>query len=178
MSNQPVTSEAVDERPPKQDPIKEAGRQWRTHGWEAAEEMIAATSIIRAQQIVVGRMEAVLRPRGLSFARFELLVLLFVSSRGALPLGKLSDRLMVHPTSVTSLVDRLEVDDLVRRVNGQPDRRTILASITPKGRATVEKLVPQLTEIRFGLGVMGTAGCEAVTETLMALRRDAADFDE
>jgi DNA-binding MarR family transcriptional regulator len=174
-----MSKEAAESATPHRgDLITEAGRQWRAHGWDASEELVAATSIIRAQQIVVGRMEAVLRPHGLSFARFELLVLLYVSSRGALPLGKLSDRLAVHPTSVTSLVDRLEVDDLVRRVDGQPDRRTILATITPKGRATVEKLVPELTSMRFGLGALGETGCRKVTDVLTPLRRDAGDFDD
>jgi DNA-binding MarR family transcriptional regulator len=161
----------------KADPLDEARRQWTTHGWEAAEEMVAATSVIRAQEIVVGRMEAVLRPKGLSFARFELLILLYVSQTGALPLGKLSDRLMVHPTSVTSLVDRLEVDNLVERVASATDRRTILATITPKGRAMVDELVPALTSIRFGLGVMGPAGCRSVTKVFKALRKDAGDFE-
>ena len=60
------------------------------------------------------------RPYGLTFARFEALALLSFSRRGALPLGKIGDRLQVHPTSVTNTVNRLERDGLVRRA---PRRR-------------------------------------------------------
>jgi len=97
------------------DPIAEARRQWLRR-WEAAEPMAAATSIMRAQQIVLARVDAMLRPFELTFARYEALVLLSFTRTGALPLGKMGVRLMVHPTSVTNTVNRLEAQGFVRRV--------------------------------------------------------------
>ena len=56
------------------DPIEEARRQWVAHGWsEAADGMAAVTSIVRAQQIVLQRIDTVLRPLDLTFARYEIL---------------------------------------------------------------------------------------------------------
>ena len=122
-------------RPLDFDPIIEARRQWSAHGWEeACDGMAAITSIVRAQQLFLGRIDAVLRPLELTFARYEVLMLLLFSRRGALPLNKIGARLQVHPTSVTNAVDRLEEQDLIKRVPHSSDRRTTLAEILPVGR--------------------------------------------
>ena len=73
--------------------------------------MAAITSIVRAQQIFLARIDAVLRPLDLTFARYEVLMLLLFSRNGSLPLNKIGARLQVHPTSVTNAVDRLEAQE-------------------------------------------------------------------
>ena len=83
--------------------------------WSGVPPMHAVTSLMRVQQLVIGRLDAILKPHGLTFARYEALVLLVFSSRGSLPLGKMGERLQVHPTSVTSIVRRLESAGLVVR---------------------------------------------------------------
>ena len=123
--------------PPDFDLVAEARRNWERHGWDRPEAMAAATSIARAQQIVLARADAALAPFRLTFSRFEALALLFFSRRGALPMGKVGARLQVHPTSVTNTVDRLERDGLVRRASSDGDRRTVLAEITVEGRRVV-----------------------------------------
>ena len=65
-------------------------------------------------------------------------MLLVFSSRGSLPLGKMGERLQVHPTSVTSIVRRLEAAGLVVRRPHPEDGRGVLAEITPRGREVVE----------------------------------------
>jgi DNA-binding MarR family transcriptional regulator len=117
------------------DPVAEARRQWVEHGWEpAADGMAAVTSLFRVQQILLARIEAVLRPYQLSFARYETLMLLHFSRDGALPMSAIGRRLQVHPTSTTSAVDRLERQGFVRRRPHPEDRRAVLASITAAGR--------------------------------------------
>src|ERR1700712_4662088 len=97
------------------DPIEEARRQWTAHGWrDAADGMAAVTSLMRAQQLMLARVDRLLRPLGLTFARYEVLMLLLFSSSGALPLNVVGNRLQVHPTSVTSAVDRLGAPGLGR----------------------------------------------------------------
>ena len=85
------------------DPIDEAARQWGRR-WDAVPAMHAVTSLTRVQQLVLARLDAILKPHGLSFARYEALVLLVFSSQGSLPLGKMGERLQVHPTSITSII--------------------------------------------------------------------------
>ena len=98
------------------DPIAEATRLWREHGWtDAADGMAAITSLMRAQQIVLARVDAALKPFGVTFARYEVLMLLHFSRSPALPMSVIGDRLQVHPTSVTNAVDRLQESGLVSR---------------------------------------------------------------
>ena len=96
------------------DPIAEAKRQWVDHGWtDAAAGMSAVTSVIRAQQLMFARIDQTLKPFGLSFARYEMLRLLGFTREGRMPMSSAIARLQVHPTSVSSTVDRLVRDGLL-----------------------------------------------------------------
>ncbi len=157
------------------DPIDEAARQWGQR-WDGAGPMHAVTSLMRVQQLVLSRLDAVLRPHGLSFARYEALVLLVFSSRGSLPLGKMGERLQVHPTSITSIMGRLEKADLVVRRPHPDDGRAVLAEITPRGRELVELATKDLVASDFGLDSLDEAGHQALSELLRPIRADAGDF--
>lgn len=159
------------------DPIAEAHRQWTAHGWEdAADGMAAATSIMRAQQIMSARVEAVVRPLGLTFARYEVLMILRFSRHGSLPLGVIGSRLQVHPTSVTNAIDRLERDRLVRRVPHPEDRRTTLAELTPAGRRLGEQATERLNAEVFTQVGLDEPDVDNLVAILRALRREAGDF--
>ena len=158
------------------DPIKEARRHWDDR-WPGGAPMAAATSIMRAQQIVLARVDDALKPFELTFARYEALVLLTFSSRGALPLGKMGERLMIHPTSVTNIVDRLEGQGLVRRVGHPTDRRTTLCEITDDGRAVVEKATEAVTSVDVGIVGLSDRDIDRITNVLGKLRRKSGDFE-
>ena len=118
------------------DPIERAAAIWRERFGESS-AMAAVTSIMRAHQILLAQLDTLLRPYDLTFARYEALVLLTFSRTGALPLSKIGERLMVHPTSVTNTVSRLERAGLVRRRRNPRDGRGVLAEITDVGRERV-----------------------------------------
>lgn len=159
------------------DPIDEARRQWDVHwGAAAVPSMAAVTSIMRAEQILIARLNELLRPWELTFPRYEGLMLLFYSRNGALPLGKMGARLQVHPTSVTNIVDGLERLGYVRRTRHERDRRTTLACITPAGRDAAEGATRALNEARFGTAPLGAEELEAVSAVLRGLRVDADGF--
>ena len=157
------------------DPIDEASRQWGRR-WGAVEQMRAVTSLMRAQQIVIGELDEILKKHGLTFARFEALVLLTFSRRGSLPLGKMGERLQVHPTSVTSIVRRLEASGLVRRLPHPEDGRAVLAEITPDGRALVERATRDLVDAGFALDALDEAHLQDLSELLRPVRAAAGDF--
>ena len=157
------------------DPIDEEARQWANR-WSGVPAMHAVTSLMRVQQIVIGRLDALLRPHGLTFARYEALVLLVFSSRGSLPLGKMGERLQVHPTSVTSIVRRLETDGHVTRTPHPADRRAVLAEITAAGRAVVEAATADLLAADFGLGALDDDRLRELSELLRPVRQAAGDF--
>lgn len=159
------------------DVIAQAATNWRKHQWPAAEAMQAATSITRAHQLLVGRIDAVLAPLALNFSRFEVLALLFFTKTGQMPLGKIGDRLQVHPASVTNTVTRLTKDGFVKRVAHPSDGRTTLAVLTVKGRHRVEKAAAVLGEIQFGVSGLKQPAAREVTEAIAGLRQAAGDFD-
>lgn len=161
------------------DPIEEAARQWRTHwGGAPVPSMMAVTSIMRVQQILLARLNEALEQHGLTFARYEALMLLYFSRAGSLPLGKIGVRLQVHPTSVTSVIDGLEGRGYVCRERHPTDRRTTLAAITDAGRAAADRATRTLHEIRFGTAPLRKAELEQLTEVLRGLRVAAGDFVE
>jgi DNA-binding MarR family transcriptional regulator len=139
----------VDEGPVR-DEIQEARRQWVAHDLEEPLAMAAATSIMRAQQLVATAVDRALRPLGLTFARYEVLMLLAFSREGALPITKVGERLMVHPTGITKLVDKLEQQGLVQRIANPDYRRGILAEITDEGRVRAREATEAVTSVRFG----------------------------
>src|SRR5690606_11006135 len=123
----------------RRDPIATARANWERSGWgDVADGMVAVTSVMRAHQILLARVETALRPYDLSFSRFELLRLLAFTRTGELPITKASDRLQVHVTSVTHAIRRLEAAGLVERIPHPTDGRTTLVRITELGRSTVE----------------------------------------
>jgi DNA-binding MarR family transcriptional regulator len=164
-------------RPLRIDPIAEARRHWEER-WEAdpSRAMAAVTSVMRAQQILLARLNDVLRPFGLTFPRYEALMLLSFTRSGALPIGKMGERLQVHRTSVTNIIDKLSKDGLVRRVPHSEDRRATLAEITDEGRQVASAATKAMHAALFGVGALGAAEQDALTGILRELRLAAGDF--
>ncbi|GAB6899501.1 MarR family winged helix-turn-helix transcriptional regulator [Kineosporia succinea] len=159
------------------DPIDEARRQWTAHGWnDAAPGMAAVTSIVRAHQILMARVEESLRPHDLTFARYELLTLLSFTKTGSLPLSRIGARLQVHAASVTNAVDRCEQRGLVRRVPHPTDRRTTLAEITDSGRELVSKATESLNREVFSTLGIGGADIETLNGVLKQFREAHGDY--
>ncbi len=159
------------------DPIEEAGRQWKKHwGMEAVPAMIGVTSLMRVHQILMARLNRELKEFGLTFPRYEALMLLFFSRRGSLPLGKMGDRLQLHRTSITNTVDGLERLGYVSRSPHETDRRAVLASITPSGRDVAQSATLKLNRFGFGTHPLGDDELEALAATLERIRVDAGDF--
>ena len=159
------------------DPIDEARRHWEER-WtkQAATEMVAVTSIMRVHQILMARLNDELERFGLTFPRYEALMLLYLSRRGSLPLGKIGERLQVHRTSVTNTIDGLEKIGLVRRVPHESDRRAVLAEILPEGRRVAEAATAALNEADFATEPLSGADLDDLARVLRTLRVAAGDF--
>lgn len=159
------------------DPIAEAKRQWIEHGWtDAAAGMTAVTSIMRAHQLMLARVDETLRPFGLTFARYELLTLLSFTREGRMPMASASARLQVHPTSVTNTVDRLEASGLVRREPHPDDGRATLVTLTDEGRALSARATTALNEGVFAQPGLSPDDTDELVSIIARLRREAGDF--
>ena len=118
--------------------VVEASRRVWLERWndEAASGMAVFTAILRSQQLLSHEIAAVMRQHGLTFARYEVLSWLAIDPESSLTLSWISKTLRIPPATVTNLIDRLETDKLVRRVQHPLDARTTLAVITPRGDAS------------------------------------------
>jgi DNA-binding MarR family transcriptional regulator len=156
------------------DPIARAADLWEKHVGDAS-SMRVATSIMRVQQLLLTEFDRVLKPKGITFARYEVLRLLSFSREGRLPLSIIGERLMVHPTSVTNAIDRLVAAGLVDRTPDEEDRRRVFASLTPEGKRVLKKATKALMEIDFGLASLDRSDRDQLFEVLRAVR--ASDFE-
>ena len=131
------------------DPVDASRERWIEQGWgDKAAGMAAVVSVLRAEQIFEGRAATVLRPLGLTFARYQVLGMLRWA--GPLTLGAVAHRLWITPATVTSGVDRLEKAGLTRRVAHPTDARATLLEITAKGRRQFDRAVEALNTDLFG----------------------------
>jgi DNA-binding MarR family transcriptional regulator len=169
---------AADDAPTKEplDPIAEAVRQWDAHGFGALEHMEATTAIMRVQQLIAARIDQELRPYKITFAQYEALVLLHFSQDGALPLGRMGRRLMVHPATVTNTVDQLESQGLVKRRPHETDRRSVLAKITPRGHKVAVDASKALVDVKFGIHDMTEREAQTLAKVIRTFRARIEDF--
>jgi len=159
------------------DPIARAAQTWESRFGDS-KAMAAVTTIMRVQQILLAELDGLLRPHGLTFARYEALVLLSFSRDGALPMSLIGQRLMVHPTSVTNTIDRLEKQALVVRRPNPRDGRGTLAEITPQGRDVMQRATADLMKAEFGMTGYGAADLDELFVMLRGLRVGAGDFTQ
>lgn len=159
------------------DPIADAKDQWISHGWSAeADSMAAITAVMRTASIYLQRADAILKPHGLTFARFEVLALLGFSKRGSLPMSQASQLLQVHATSLTNSVDRLEATGFVRRLAHPTDGRTRLLELTDLGQKVLESARDDLNERLFAQSNLSSADASALFEILARFRKASGDF--
>ena len=138
--------------------------------------MAVVTSIMRLQQVFLSRADATLRPLELTFARYEVLMLLSFSKLGHLPLGIIGERLQVNAASVTNAVNRLEAQGLVERRPNPQDGRGTLAALTEPGRRLARRATELMNERVFtDVGLDGPA-LQTLFGALSQLRQAAGDF--
>ncbi|MFT3852430.1 MAG: MarR family transcriptional regulator [Ilumatobacteraceae bacterium] len=155
------------------DPVVKADRNWHERGWAAGPHFRAMLSINQVQEMMTTRGTEYLAPHHITGSRHEALAVLYFSRDGQMSLGKLGQRLMVHPTSVTAVVDTLERLGLVERAAHPSDRRQTLARITGLGRTTMEKASQEMGVDAYGLGALTEAEAEALCLLLKKVRRAA-----
>jgi DNA-binding MarR family transcriptional regulator len=159
------------------DPVELAFQNWVSHGWvDASEGMALVTSIMRVQQVFLARVELLLKPFGLTFARYEVLRLLGFTRTGLMPVGKIGERLQVHPASVTNAVQRLEDAGYVTRTPNPRDGRSVLAEITPAGRQLVAECTDRLNVEIFEKVPLSKAQQRRAFSALKDLRKAFGDF--
>jgi DNA-binding MarR family transcriptional regulator len=93
----------------------------------------AMTALRITARLIRQMMDRWAEKHGLSEGRLHVLFTLAAAPQHQLPLGELADRLDVTPRNVTGLIDHLERDGLVERIDDPDDRRLTYARLTPAG---------------------------------------------
>lgn len=143
-----------------------------------ADRFLAVTSVVRLHELMTGAMNGALKEYDLKVNSYFLLLSVHLSDNGALLLSHIANRLMVHPTTVTLMIDRLESQGLLVREPHPTDRRAIYARITPAGKALITSATAALDEIRFGLPGLTKAGAKQLVNLLRPVRAELGDLDQ
>lgn len=103
--------------------------------------------LLEVAQVEQGRLEEALKAVGLSRAKMEALHQL-LRAGGPTSLRALAEGQRCVPSNMTTLVDRLEGEGLVRRVQDPDDRRSVRAELTPLGAERTAAGVEVLTRVQ------------------------------
>ena len=156
------------------DPVEASRERWLEQGWGAsAAGMAAVVSVMRAEQIFLNRATALLRPLGLTFARYQVLGMLRWT--GPMTLGAVGHGLWITPATVTSAVDRLEAAGLCRRTSHPTDARATLVEITAKGRRLFDRSVEALNAELFGTVELSEDELELLVSLIGKIRLHEGD---
>ena len=110
-------------------------------------EQRAGQALLHAHHDVLGRLDAELRAEhGRSLTDYDVLLRLANAPDRRLRMSELAARVLLSPSGLTRVVDRLARDDLVRRERDPRDARVQLARLTSQGRHVLRRAA--LTHLR------------------------------
>lgn len=75
--------------------------------------------------------------------RIQWIALYYLGKSGTLNQNELAGYMDIKDSTVARLVDRMERDELVSRKKNEKDRRVTILSLTQKGKAMREELLPE-----------------------------------
>lgn len=98
-------------------------------------ELRAWQALLHAHDDVINRLDAELREEhGVSLSSYDVLLRLARAPENCLRMTELAERVMLSPSGLTRVVDRLVDKGLVRRERFDGDARVMLARLTDQGR--------------------------------------------
>lgn len=159
------------------DAVEWMRQRWQDEAQPAADHFAAMAALLRTHQTVGAGLDKVLRGQDLSRTAYLLMTTLRMSRDHTRPLGQLSRHLIVHPTTITLVIDQLEKRGLVSRAPHPTDRRTVLATLTSDGLAAVDKATLILADTCFGLDGVTPQLAVTLTEILRQVREKIGDIE-
>jgi len=169
-------SEPIPISDPAADPLDNTRRYWneRLHGDPT--HFFAMASLMRLSRRVTRTIDSTLSGHALGRNAYLLLMTLELSPNGSRILGALARDLLVHPTTITLTIDRLEELGLVKKTPHESDRRAMRAQITEEGRTLARKITGELAEVGFGFDGLSASQTGKLNTTITAARRVIGDF--
>ena len=94
--------------------------------------------------LVLPELEGLFDDQQLTFSQWT--VLKALREWGQSTAGELSRGICHDAGSLTRMLDQLEKRGLIARLRSETDRRVVSLSLTPRGRALVESLLPRIVD--------------------------------
>ena len=117
-----------------------------------------------------------LKPAGLSQSQFNVLRILRGARPGAVPAGKIAERMVNRDPDLTRLLDRLEAGGLVEKARDTQDRRVVNVRITDHGLERVESASKAVGQaVRAALSSLGPRALNQLADLLDEARASARD---
>lgn len=108
-----------------------------------ASAITAWARLLRAQQVLLERVEADLKAAGLPpLAWYDVLLELHRAADGQLRQFEIGDKVLLSKYNLSRLLDRLEQEKMVRRQTCTHDRRGANVLLTREGKAMLKKMWP------------------------------------
>jgi DNA-binding MarR family transcriptional regulator len=160
------------------DPIERARCVWEENEGPAPDHFAAMAAVLRLEQLMGAVLDRTLREHELSRTGYLILITLYLKRDRTLSMGQLSKRLVLHPTTVSLVTDKLQRRQLVSRSPSPTDRRAIFASLTAEGVQTVSTVSRTLSEVNYGLEGVNSRTAIALTEMIRQVRQSMGDADD
>lgn len=157
------------------DPIEWTRRQWEAGNGPEPDYFAAMAAVLRLEQLVGLALDRQIREHGLSRTGYLILVTLYLQEDRTLSMGRLSKRLLLHPTTVSLVTDKLQARELVLRSPHPTDRRTILAELTDDGARALVTVSESLSEVSYGLEGVTNRMAITLTEVIRQVRGSMGD---
>ncbi|MCU1500730.1 MAG: putative MarR family transcriptional regulator [Ilumatobacteraceae bacterium] len=160
-----------------EDPI-----EWIEHYWQGQDlgdqrKFLAMGSLLRLHQLMITEIDRVLKEFEITRSGYLVLATVQLSDDGTRLLSRIATHMLVHPTTVTLIVDKLEHQALLVRRPHPTDRRATHVKITPAGTALMKEATRALDRVGFGLPGLSDGDAAKLTKVLARIRLAAGDVD-
>ena len=141
----------------------------------AEQDRVATLQLLISMARAFKSIDDWVRPRmaahGLAMTEFAVLEVLF--HKGAIPLGQLSEEILVTGASTNYTVNKLEKRGLLRRTKLEQDQRVIMAELTAAGRKLIGQVFPlHVDDLQVATSRLSTSEKRTIAKLLRKLRQE------
>lgn len=131
-------------------------------------------NLLRTADRLMGTIEDVLKPVGLSPTQYNVLRILRGVSAQGLSCQEIARRMITRDADLTRLLDRVQQRGLVHRQRQTDDRRVVRITITPAGLSTLSELDRTVLDLNKKLlGHMGDDRLKLLLDLIEDVRKHA-----
>lgn len=112
--------------------------------WEKNSAIHAHIVFKKAERVIAGKSEKVIRSHNLTDSQFSVIDVLY--TKGDMRISKLLDTMLATSGNMTVILKNMERDGLIYRKRDEEDGRAFIVGLTDKGRGLFEKILPSHKE--------------------------------